>query len=85
MLARRHADFAAAEDAVQEALTAAATHWPSEGLPNNPHGWLCHVATRRLVDQMRSEVSSSSIFSVGRPITARLPATTTGRARAVRA
>jgi len=57
VLARRHADFASAEDAVQEALVAAATQWPSAGLPNNPRGWLFQVATRRLVDHTRSEVA----------------------------
>ncbi len=54
VLARRHADFAAAEDAVQDALVAAATRWPDGGLPDNPRGWLYQVATRRLVDQTRS-------------------------------
>src|SRR5688572_10290104 len=56
-VARRHGDFAAAEDAVQEALIAAATQWPSEGLPRNPRGWLYHVAVRRLTDQLRSELA----------------------------
>jgi predicted RNA polymerase sigma factor len=37
-VARRHEDFAAAEDAVQEALIAAATQWPVEGVPANPRG-----------------------------------------------
>jgi RNA polymerase sigma factor (sigma-70 family) len=57
VLARRHGDFAAAEDAVQEALVAAATHWPREGLPNNPRGWLYQVARRRLLDHARSEIA----------------------------
>ena len=56
-VARRHGDFAAAEDAVQEALVAAATQWPAEGLPANPRGWLYHVAVRRLADQVRSEMA----------------------------
>ena len=56
-VARRHGDFAAAEDAVQEALIAAATQWPVEGLPVNPRGWLYHVALRRLTDQVRSEMA----------------------------
>jgi RNA polymerase sigma factor (sigma-70 family) len=55
VLARRHSDFAAAEDAVQEALLAAATQWPADGLPDSPRGWLYQVATRRLVDRARSE------------------------------
>jgi RNA polymerase sigma factor (sigma-70 family) len=55
VLARRTGDFAASEDAVQEALLAAALHWPAEGRPENPRGWLVQVASRRLTDQVRSE------------------------------
>jgi RNA polymerase sigma factor (sigma-70 family) len=57
VLARRHGDFAAAEDAVQEALIAAASRWPAEGVPANPRGWLYHVAIRRMTDYLRSEMS----------------------------
>jgi RNA polymerase sigma factor (sigma-70 family) len=57
VVARRHGDFAAAEDAVQEALIAASTQWPARGVPRNPRGWLFHVAMRRLTDQVRSEMS----------------------------
>ena len=52
---RRFRDFAAAEDAVQEALLAAALQWPREGLPDNPRGWLIQVAARRMTDHVRSE------------------------------
>jgi RNA polymerase sigma factor (sigma-70 family) len=52
---RRFRDFAAAEDAVQEALLAAATQWPDHGLPENPRAWLTQVAFRRMTDQIRSE------------------------------
>jgi len=54
-LARRHDDFAAVEDAVQEALVAAIVQWPREGAPDNPRGWLTTVAARRLTDRLRSE------------------------------
>lgn len=54
-LLRRYRDFADAEDAVQEALLAAATQWPEQGLPDNPRGWLSAVAVRRLTDQSRSD------------------------------
>jgi RNA polymerase sigma factor (sigma-70 family) len=54
-VARRYHDFAAAEDATQEALLAAATTWPAEGRPENPLGWLIRVASRRMADQYRSE------------------------------
>ena len=56
-VARRHGDFAAAEDAVQEALIAAATQWPKEGVPSNPRGWLFQVAVRRMTDYLRSELA----------------------------
>lgn len=52
---RRFHDFAAAEDAVQEALLAATLQWPREGQPRNPRGWLIHVASRRMMDYLRSE------------------------------
>ncbi|HZX40143.1 MAG TPA: sigma-70 family RNA polymerase sigma factor [Streptomyces sp.] len=55
VLTRRFRDFDAAEDAVQEALLAAATQWPQEGLPHNPRGWLIQVASRRMTEQVRSE------------------------------
>jgi RNA polymerase sigma factor (sigma-70 family) len=54
-LIRRFGDFAAAEDAVQESLLAAALHWPQEGLPDNPRGWLIQTAVRRMTDQIRSD------------------------------
>jgi RNA polymerase sigma factor (sigma-70 family) len=54
---RRFGDFSAAEDAVQEALLAAALQWPEEGVPDNPRGWLIQVAARRLTDQLRSEAA----------------------------
>ena len=54
-VARRSGDFAAAEDAVQDALLAAATRWPADGTPGNPLGWLIRVAARRMTDQYRSE------------------------------
>jgi len=57
VLARKQGDFAAAEDAVQEALIAATTQWPAAGIPNNPRGWLYQVALRRMKDQQRSEMA----------------------------
>jgi RNA polymerase sigma factor (sigma-70 family) len=52
---RRFHDFANAEDAVQEALIAAASQWPRERVPDNPRAWLIQVALRRMTDQLRSE------------------------------
>jgi RNA polymerase sigma factor (sigma-70 family) len=56
-VARRFRDFSSAEDAVQEAMIAAFTRWPGEGIPDNPRGWLIQVATRRMIDQVRSEIA----------------------------
>jgi len=55
VLSHRHGRFDACEDAVQEALLAAATRWPTDGVPDNPRGWLLTVATRRLTDELRSD------------------------------
>jgi RNA polymerase sigma factor (sigma-70 family) len=52
---RRYGHFDTAEDAAQEALLAAATQWPKDGIPDNPRGWLITVASRRLTDLLRSE------------------------------
>jgi len=52
---RRFHDFAAAEDAVQEASLTAALQWPRAGLPDNPRAWLTQVAFRRMTDRLRSE------------------------------
>jgi RNA polymerase sigma factor (sigma-70 family) len=54
-LVRRYGNFDACEDAVQEALLAAAVQWPADGMPDNPRGWLITVASRRLADQWRSD------------------------------
>src|SRR6266542_6001249 len=59
-LVRRYGDFDAAEDAAQEALLAAATRWPRDGVPANPRGWLVQTGGRRLIDQLRSERSRRS-------------------------
>src|SRR5712692_2800387 len=57
VVARRFRDFSSAEDAVQEAMIAAFTQWPQEGVPENPRGWLIQVASRRMTDQVRSEIA----------------------------
>ena len=55
VLVRRYGQFDTCEDAVQEALLAAAVQWPEHGVPANPRGWLITVAARRMTDQLRSE------------------------------
>ena len=54
---RRFHDFAAAEDAVQEASLAAAIQWPRDGVPTNPLAWLTQVAFRWMADHIRSETA----------------------------
>jgi RNA polymerase sigma factor (sigma-70 family) len=54
-LVRRHGQFDACEDAVQEALLAAALQWAEAGVPDNPRSWLLTVASRRVVDEWRSQ------------------------------
>jgi predicted RNA polymerase sigma factor len=56
-LVRRYGDFAAAEDAVQDALVAAVEQWPRDGLPANPRGWLIQVAIRRVTDRIRADTA----------------------------
>ncbi|MGN9788709.1 sigma factor [Nonomuraea sp. ZG12] len=55
VLLHRYGGFEECEDAVQEALLAAAMQWPAQGVPNSPRSWLVTVASRRLIDQVRSE------------------------------
>jgi RNA polymerase sigma factor (sigma-70 family) len=57
VLVRRHGDFATCEDAVQEALLAAAVQWPDSGVPDNPLGWLITVASRQRIALWRTEVA----------------------------
>jgi RNA polymerase sigma factor (sigma-70 family) len=56
-LVRRYGHFDESEDAVQEALLAAAVQWPDQGVPANPRAWLITVASRRLTDQLRADTA----------------------------
>jgi RNA polymerase sigma factor (sigma-70 family) len=73
-LVRRYGNFDASEDAVQDALLAAAVQWPASGLPDSPRGWLITVASRRLLDQLRAEsarrrreVTAAALEPAGQP------------------
>src|SRR5438477_9311046 len=57
VLVRRYGGFDTCEDAVQEALLAAATSWPADGVPDNPEGWLIRVASRRWIEMYRNETA----------------------------
>jgi predicted RNA polymerase sigma factor len=54
---RRYGDFATCEDAVQEALLAAAQQWPAGGVPDHPKNWLIRVAARRRIELLRNEAA----------------------------
>ena len=54
---RRYGHFDLAEDAVQEALLAAAARWTADGPPDDPAAWLITVAARRLTDLLRAEAA----------------------------
>jgi RNA polymerase sigma factor (sigma-70 family) len=67
-LLRRYGDLETAEDAVQEALLAAARQWPIDGMPGDPRAWLVRVASRRLVDAWRSDsarVAREDVMAAG--------------------
>jgi predicted RNA polymerase sigma factor len=57
LLVRRHGDFDTCEDAVQEALLAAAVRWPADGIPANPLGWLVTVGSRRWIEVWRNDAA----------------------------
>ena len=57
VLVRRYGDFESCEDAMQEALIAASAQWPRDGVPDSARAWLVQVASRRYVDQVRSDVA----------------------------
>ncbi|WP_083864709.1 RNA polymerase sigma factor [Nocardia brevicatena] len=56
-LIRKFGDFTAAEDALQEAMLAAVTRWPADGVPDNPQAWLLQVAQRRITDTIRADIA----------------------------
>ena len=56
-LSRRYPGFDVCEDAVQEALLAAATQWPADGIPDNPKGWLVTTASRRWIEIWRRDAA----------------------------
>jgi RNA polymerase sigma factor (sigma-70 family) len=75
---RHHGGFDTCEDAVQEALLAAAMQWPAEGIPANPRGWLITVASRRRTEMWRSDTArlrrEESAYSLGAPGAEPVPA-----------
>ena len=64
VLSRRLGDLDLAEEALQEALGQALTHWPAEGVPDNPAGWLVTAAWRKAVDRLRREATGRAKLAV---------------------
>jgi RNA polymerase sigma factor (sigma-70 family) len=79
---RRYRDFAACEDAVQEALIAAAEQWPRDGMPDNLRGWLVQVASRRMVDRIRSDSARREREQTAAPDLGQLAAAASAGSRA---
>jgi RNA polymerase sigma factor (sigma-70 family) len=75
IVVRRFRDFAAAEDAVQEASMAAVMQWPQHGLPENPRAWLTQVAFRRMTDHIRGESARRRRETEAAEEAARVPVT----------
>jgi Predicted RNA polymerase sigma factor containing a TPR repeat domain len=73
-VARKYRDFDAAEDAVQEALLAAATQWPTQGVPDNPDAWVVTAASRRLINMWRADAArrrrEDTLFALDNPTSA---------------
>ena len=63
VLARVFGDIGIAEDAVQDAFTAAAQRWPSAGLPPSPAGWIITTARNRAIDRLRREASRGDLHA----------------------
>jgi RNA polymerase sigma-70 factor, ECF subfamily len=59
VLVRIFGDIDVAEEAVQDAFTAAVQRWPSAGLPPSPAGWIITTARNRAIDRLRREASRS--------------------------
>jgi RNA polymerase sigma-70 factor (ECF subfamily) len=57
VLVRVFGDIDVAEEAVQDAFTAAVQRWPSSGLPPSPAGWIITTARNRAIDRLRKEAS----------------------------
>jgi RNA polymerase sigma factor (sigma-70 family) len=63
-LAARTGDVGLAEDAVQDAFIEAMEHWPRDGAPANPGGWLATTARRKALDRLRRERVGGDKFAL---------------------
>src|ERR1700732_3313007 len=56
-LIRLVGDFDLAEDALQEAFTAALERWPAAAPPSNPRAWLVNVGRNKAIDRIRRQMT----------------------------
>ena len=63
VLVRQFGDIDLAEEAVQEAFTAALVRWPTTGLPSTPAGWIITTARNRVIDRLRQEASRDELHA----------------------
>src|SRR4051794_41969486 len=68
VLVRVFGDIDVAEEAVQDAFTAAVQHWPSSGLPPSPAGWIITTARNRAIDRLRPEASRENRHAQAAPL-----------------
>ena len=85
VLVRVFGDIDVAEEAVQDAFTAAVQRWPSTGLPPSPAGWIITTARNRAIDRFRREASredrhaqAALLHARARAGARRVPCATTG-------
>src|SRR5918999_1016143 len=71
VLVRHFGDIDVAEEAVQDAFTAAVARWPSAGLPPSPAGWIITTARNRAIDRLRREASRADRHAAGALLHAR--------------
>lgn len=62
-LTRVFGDIGLAEDAVQDAFTAAVARWPADGLPPSPPGWIITTARNRAIDRLRRDASRADRYA----------------------
>jgi RNA polymerase sigma factor (sigma-70 family) len=67
-LIARLRDFQLAEDALQEAMISAVTHWGRSGVPSSPKGWLLQVAHRKAIDRLRQRKTEDRLMEGLRPV-----------------
>lgn len=61
----RHLPIDWAEDVVQEAFTAAATHWPKTGMPENPSGWLYNTCKNKSINLLKTIAKTTDLSLAG--------------------